>query len=235
MVHYETLIRLLLKKELPKCIIRLILDSYTRQTSCALWNNVKSNYFTMANGVKQGGVISPIFLSLYIDPLLEYLRISGYGCHMKGVYIGALSYTDDITILSPSIGGLNEMLKICHIFAEKNSILFNSKKTVCIKFGGNVVRNKEAYLNSHPLLWKDKVRHLGNIIDKNGNEVYDCTFKKSMFIGYVNNLRSNFGKMQPSVLANLFKAYYCSFYGSQLCKFNSCGFDKICKSGNIAV
>ena len=31
--------------------------------------------------------------------------------------------------------------------------------------------------------------------------------KKSMFIGYVNKLRSNFGKMQPSVLANLFKAH----------------------------
>ena len=57
----------------------------------------------------------------------------------------------------------------------------------------------------------DKVRHLGNIIDKDCNEVYDCTFKKSMFIGYVNKLRSNFGKMQPSVLANLFKAYCCSF------------------------
>ena len=154
---------------------------------------------------------------------------------MKGVYIGALSYADDITIFSPSIGGLNEMLKICHIFAEKNSILFNSKKTVCIKFGGNVVRNEEAYLNSHPLLWMDKVRHLGNIIDKDCNEVYDCTFKKSMFIGYVNKLISNFGNMQPSVLANLFKAYCCSFYSSQLWKFNSSGFDKICKSWNIAV
>ena len=41
--------------------------------------------------------------------------------------------------------------------------------------------------------------------------------------------------MQPSVLANLFKAYCCSFYGSQLWKFNSSGFDKICKSWNIAV
>ena len=47
---------------------------------------------------------------------------------MKRVYIGALSYADEITILSPSIGGLNEMLKICHTFAEKNSIIFNSKK-----------------------------------------------------------------------------------------------------------
>ena len=105
-VHYGTLFRLLLKKEIPKCIIRLILDSYIRQTSCALWNNVKSRYFTMTNGAKQGGVISPIFFSLYIDPLLEYLRISGYGCNMKRVYIGALSYADDITILSPSIGGV---------------------------------------------------------------------------------------------------------------------------------
>ena len=47
-VNYRTLFRLLLKK-IPRCIIRLILDSYTRQTSCALWNNVKSIYFTMAN------------------------------------------------------------------------------------------------------------------------------------------------------------------------------------------
>ena len=152
---------------------------------------------------------------------------------MKRVYIGALSYADDITITC--IGGLNEMLKICHIFAEENSILFNSIKTACIKSGGNVVRNEEAYLNSHPLLWVDKIRHLGNTIDKDCNEVNDCTFKNFMFIGYVNKLRSNFGKMQHSVLANLFKAYCCYFYGSQLWNFNSSGFDKICTSWNIAV
>ena len=58
--------------------------------------------------------------------------------------MSSLSDADDITILSPSLGGLNEMLKLCHIFAEENSIIFNSKKTVCIKFGGNVVRIKEA-------------------------------------------------------------------------------------------
>ena len=51
-----------------------------------------------------------------------------------------------------------------------------------------------------------------------------------MFIGYVKKLRSNFEKMQPSVLINLFKAYCCSFNGSQLWKFNSSGFDQICKS-----
>ena len=49
-----------------------------------------------------------------------------------------------------------------------------------------------------------------------------------MFIGYFNKLRSNIRKMLPNVLINLLNAYCCSFYGAQLCKFNSSGFDKIC-------
>ena len=32
------------------------------------------------------------------------------------------------------------------------------------------------------------------------NEVTICNFKKSLFIGYVNKLRSNFDKKQPSTL-----------------------------------
>ena len=43
----------------------------------------------MANEVKQGGVISPIFfLSLYIDPLLDHLRMSGFGCHINPIRSG---------------------------------------------------------------------------------------------------------------------------------------------------
>ena len=129
-VHNGTLFRLLLTRCVPMCFIRLVLDSYIRQKACALWNSVKSRYFTMANGVKQGGVISPIFFSLYIDSLLDHLLMSGFGCHIEGVYMGALSYADDITIMCPSIGGLNKMLKICYSFAQSNSIIFNNKKTV---------------------------------------------------------------------------------------------------------
>ena len=36
------------------------------------------------------------------------------------------------------------MLKIYNIFAEKSSIIYLTVKTVCVKFGGNTVRNKEA-------------------------------------------------------------------------------------------
>ena len=181
------------------------------------------------------GLSHQFFFSLYIDPLLDRLRMSGFGCHIKGVYMGALSYADDITIMCPSIGGRNEMLKICHNFAQSNSIIFNNKKTVCIKFGREIVKNKKAMLDTHALKWMDKVKHHGNYINKDCNEIPDCNFKKSLFIGYVNKLRSNFGMLQSNVLINLFKSYCCSFYGSHLWKFNSIGFDKCCKAWNIAI
>ena len=94
------------------------------------------------------------------------------------------------------------------------NVIFNNKKTVCIKFGNEVIRNEAAFLNNQPLKWNEKVRHLGNIIDKDCTELADCVFKKSMCIGYVNKLRSNFRHLQTHVLITLFKAYCCSFHGS---------------------
>ena len=47
----------------------------------------------MANGVKQGGVNSPIFF-VYIHvyrSFIDRLRMSGFSCHIKGLYMGALS------------------------------------------------------------------------------------------------------------------------------------------------
>ena len=89
-------------------------------------------------------------------------------------------------------------------------------RDIGIKFGKEIVKNEKAVLHTHVLKWVDKVKHLGNYMNKDCNEVTDCDFKKSLFIGYVNKLQGNFGKMQPSILISLFKSYCCSFYGSHL-------------------
>ena len=66
-----------------------------------------SEYLSVSNGVKQGGVLSSSMLfSLYIDPLLQKLKQSGVGCHINGNFMGVLSYADDITLICPSIWGL---------------------------------------------------------------------------------------------------------------------------------
>ena len=115
------------------------------------------------------------------------------------------------------------------------NIIFNSKKTVCIKFGSTIIEGESEFFDGVRLEWTDKIRHLGNFIDTTCTDYIDCITEKSYFIGYVNKLKVNFGKMTHNVLINLFKSYCCSFYSSHLWKFNSHGFDKICKSWNIAM
>ena len=55
----------------PNCVTRLVVDSNIRQKACAAWNTHLPCYFTLANGVKQEGVISPIMFGMCID-LLQY-------------------------------------------------------------------------------------------------------------------------------------------------------------------
>ena len=44
-------------------------------------------------------------------------------------------------LLCPSVWGLNEMLKIYNKYRLENNIIFNSKKTVCIKFRSTIIEN----------------------------------------------------------------------------------------------
>ena len=141
-VHLGKLFSILLHKYIPTTVVRLYFDSYFRQKARVGWNNIMSEYFSVTNGVKQGGVLSSMLFSLYIDPLLQKLKQSGVGCHINGNFMGVLSYADDITLICPSIWGLNKMLKICNTFSKNNSILFNKKKTTCIKFG-DLIKNGE--------------------------------------------------------------------------------------------
>ena len=62
-VHYCKLFRLLIKRGLPACIVRILINMYTGNQVRVLWAGLASDYFAVRNGVKQGGVISPIFFA----------------------------------------------------------------------------------------------------------------------------------------------------------------------------
>ena len=91
-----------------------------------------SDYFTATNGVKQGGVLSPVLFCLYIDGLLKLLSKAGGGCYIGRYFVGAMAYADDIVLLAPSASALRKMLAICDSYANEYHISFNASKSKCL-------------------------------------------------------------------------------------------------------
>ena len=137
-VHYGTMLSILLNKNVPYCIIRLLMDVYVRLEARVIWNSCHPTYFRFKKRGKTGmGALSNLF-HFYIDILLVTLTNSGLGCHINGTYMGALSYADDITLSCPSVYGLNKNMNIYTDFATNNFITFNAQKNICIKYGDPV-------------------------------------------------------------------------------------------------
>ena len=215
-VHYGKLFELLRKRNLPPLIRRLLLDMYTRQRVQAVWNGSKSEIFNVENGVKQGGIISPILFCVYIDELLNRINTSGLGCHIGHKSFSGLGYADDVTIITPSVRSLQLLLNICEDFGIEYNVLFNAKKTICMRIGSEgIAPKREVTLSGNVLKWHRKVKHLGNIVTSDLNDFEDIEFKKCVFRSQVNKLNEKFSTMHATLKANLFHAYCCSFYGCQ--------------------
>ena len=225
--NFGKLFMLLLERNMPSLIVRYLMDSYTRQSVIVQWDGCRSTSFRAQNGVKQGGVLSPMLFALYIDVLLLQLGTSGLGCYIANVFLGALGYADDSVIMSPSSRGLNEMIRVCESYADEYSLLFNEQKTVAIKFGDNFKSNCHVLLNGKQVEWKEEVRHLGNIISSTLSDAPDCALKRSQFISFVNKMIGNYRNVHTDILCRLFCTYCCSFYGSELWGCNSTGFSRI--------
>ena len=100
----------------------------------ANWNGECSSTLSVGNGVKQGGVLSPVLFTVYLDGFIDQLEKKCLGCHFNGHFVGCCIYADDITLLAPSRDALNNMLDVCRGYAEAYDILFNATKTKCMFF-----------------------------------------------------------------------------------------------------
>ena len=89
------------------------------------WSGTTSSTFSTSNGVKQGGVLSPIPFNVYLDELIKMLSEQGLGRHLRGQFVGSFIYADDVTLLAPTSTALNVMLETCSNFAQCYDLQFN--------------------------------------------------------------------------------------------------------------
>ncbi len=100
-VHFGKLFKLLVVRKKPTIVIHLLLDNYTRQNIFSTWNGTKSHTFTALNGVRHGGVLSPLLFNVYFDEMIYTLEKSCIVCKIGAHFIGALAYSDDVILLCP--------------------------------------------------------------------------------------------------------------------------------------
>ena len=82
-VNYVKLFKLLICRKVCPIVTGILVNLYTSQVIRTKWENVMSEIVSVSNGVKQGGVMSPILFIIYMDELLIKLIVSGVGCYIN--------------------------------------------------------------------------------------------------------------------------------------------------------
>jgi len=90
-VNYWKLFNKLLDDKIDINIVSILCYWYTKQELCIRWLTIMSSFFTIGNGTRQGGILSPYLFSRYIRELLSELETSCIGCNIGGVYINVLA------------------------------------------------------------------------------------------------------------------------------------------------
>ena len=213
-INIVKLFNILLKRNILPDFVSLLLDSYERQQVCFKWQDTISEHFNVSNGVRQGGILSPLLFNIYMDELLFTLERNGVGCYMGHHYFGAIGYADDLTLICPNRNGLQKMLNNCEEFGVNFNVTFNPNKTVSCIFSKKLCNAKQVKLCDVELEWRQSVNCLGNLLSYNLKDESDVNNKRGDFIGSVNSLLANFKIVSSNVLNCLFKSYCCAFYGS---------------------
>ena len=212
-VNYCKLFRILLRKNVCPFICRLLINMYINQKLRVKWGDTFSEYFTVSNGVKQGGVISPMLYCLYIDDLIEELKASNVGCYMGAVYAGIDLY--DLTLLAPSVQALRIMLAICLNYASRFDIKSNDKSQLIIfRSKMNHFICPKITINGVELKPVHHIIHLGHVIH---DDIFKSDASKciSDFNTQCNIFFADFKNSSSFIRNHLFLKYCTSFYGVQ--------------------
>ena len=64
------LFKILVDRKFPAYVIEVSVYWYQEQRMCVKWDGMASDTFSVCNGIKQGGILSPKLFNIYVDSRL---------------------------------------------------------------------------------------------------------------------------------------------------------------------
>ena len=223
LVNHDILFHKLSVRGLPLPVIRFLSSWYRSQQMKVRWGHSVSNSFHVSNGVRQGGVLSPVLFAVYLDGLLEELADCGCGCYWRNLFAGAFCYADDIVLLAPCASALRVMLNICCSYASTHGLKFNPEKSQLICFRLRHTHPCSATIKFHDttLPYSNEVTHLGHVLSYNLDDTPDIVRAVRDINRRVNSILCTFNAADPFVKCFLVKSYCLSLYGCPLWTLSS--------------
>ena len=218
-INHWSLFAKLAKRGIELVFLRFLVYWYRKQEFCVRWGTNISSFFTVSNGVRQGGIMSPILFNVYMDDLSSILNMSKIGCYFNGTLYNHIMYADDTCILAPSPSALHKLLHQCATFADENTIVFNTSKSKYMCFKPKCLSKlkvPDVFLNGEVVPQVGHTKYLGVIIENNVSDDLDIMRHIKAIYARGNVMISRFKICTDDVKRCLFQSYISSSYGSQL-------------------
>jgi len=87
-----------------------------------MWDGFLSKPVLLCSGVRQGGILSAPFFSIYVNGLFQNLESSRLGCFIEGFCVNSLMHADDLIIIALTVSDLQKMLTLCHSFFTRVTV-----------------------------------------------------------------------------------------------------------------
>ena len=213
-VNHWTLFAKLIETGAPLLIVRVLLFWYQKQQVCIKWGNSCSTYFTICNGVRQGGILSPRLFALYVNQLTNQLIACKDGCYFNDMCISHVLYADDICLLAPTASAMQTLLDVCYEYGIDNDIVFNPIKSVCTVFKPKAYKLylPTVFIGSDALKFIKESKYLGFTFSDSKSD--DCDMLRQMRLLYAksNKLLRTFSHCSTDVKITLFQSYCTALY-----------------------
>ena len=216
-IDFWLLFEKLITKDFPVFIIKILAYWYCHQEMHVRWGSTSTSSFHVSNGVKQGGILSPMLFNVYMDQLSIRLNRSGIGGDIGGHLINHLCYADDLCLISLSSAGMQSLLDICNSYAIEHVLTYNSNKSYSLCFKPKHIKFARPcfYLNRLEIPRVDQCKYLGIMICTKNCDI-DLKRQMRKFYANINILSRKFAKCSPDVKCTLFKSFCSNMYCSTM-------------------
>lgn len=233
-VNYWKMFHMLLDDRVNAFIVQLLSYWYGKQQACVRWHNCMSNCFSLGNGTRQGGVLSPWLFARYIRGILVEVVTSGVGCSIGNLVVNILAYADDMVLLAPSWLGLQLLLNIVSVQSVLIDMEINVRKTVCMAFMPEkrncIVATSfpQFHIGDDCIQFVTSFKYLGHRILDSNSDNDDIQRETSNMYVRSNILLRRFSKCSVSVKILLFRSFCICLYDASLwTRFHSTVFNKL--------